>query len=388
MWFYLFILALVALASLHFWWRAKFNAQAERRAAEIEASQRKQQQTSLDAKAQQQVLFNSMLEGLLLLDRSRKIYLVNRAFKNLFGLKTELRGKTIVEALRLHELDELIQRVEAEQQVLDYEIKLPDLNERWLQVNAAVITNAAGERDGTILVFRDLTRLKQLERTREEFVANVSHELRTPLSLIKGYVETLLDGARENPEVAERFLKIIERNANRLDLLIQDLLTISALESEKIKLNLQPVALRALVEKVFTDLHAKAENKNVELVNDVPELTANGDVNRLDQVLANLVDNAIKYGRAEGRVTVGGKKLDDGKVEIFVRDDGPGIPPEAINRVFERFYRVDKARSRDQGGTGLGLSIVKHIVQAHGGEVRVESELGKGATFFFTVPAV
>jgi two-component system phosphate regulon sensor histidine kinase PhoR len=387
-WLLLFILTLAALVGLHFWWRAKFNAQSERRAAEIEASQRKQQQTSLDAKAQQQVLFNSMLEGLLLLDRSRKIYLVNRAFKNLFGLKTELRGKTIVEALRLHELDELIRRVEAEQQVLDYEIKLPDLNERWLQVNAAVITNAAGERDGTILVFRDLTRLKQLERTREEFVANVSHELRTPLSLIKGYVETLLDGARDNPEVAERFLKIIERNANRLDLLIQDLLTISALESEKIKLNLQPVKIRALAEKVLTDLNAKAENKNVELVNELPELTANGDVNRLDQVLANLVDNAIKYGRAQGRVIVGGKKRDDGALEIFVRDDGPGIPPEAIDRVFERFYRVDKARSRDQGGTGLGLSIVKHIVQAHGGEVRVESEPGKGATFFLTLPEV
>ena len=387
MWFLWPIILLASLTGLHLWWRAKFNAQAERRAAEIEASQRKQQQTSLDAKAQQQVLFNSMLEGLLLLDRSRKIYLVNRAFKNLFGLKTELRGKTIVEALRLHELDELIRRVEAEQQVLDYEIKLPDLNERWLQVNAAVITNAAGERDGTILVFRDLTRLKQLERTREEFVANVSHELRTPLSLIKGYVETLLDGARDNPEVAERFLKIIERNANRLDLLIQDLLTISALESEKIKLNLLPVKIRALAEKVLTDLNAKAENKNVELVNDVPELTANGDVNRLDQVIANLVDNAIKYGRAQGSVVVGGKKLDDGRLEIFVRDDGPGIPPEAIDRVFERFYRVDKARSRDQGGTGLGLSIVKHIVQAHGGDVRVESELGKGATFFFTVPA-
>ena len=388
MWLLLFILTLAALVGLHFWWRAKFNAQSERRAAEIEASQRKQQQTSLDAKAQQQVLFNSMLEGLLLLDRSWKIYLVNRAFKNLFGLKTELRGKTIVEALRLHELDELIRRVEAEQQVLDYEIKLPDLNERWLQVNAAVITNAAGERDGTILVFRDLTRLKQLERTREEFVANVSHELRTPLSLIKGYVETLLDGARDNPEVAERFLKIIERNANRLDLLIQDLLTISALESEKIKLNLQPVKIRALAEKVLTDLNAKAENKNVELVNELPELTANGDVNRLDQVLANLVDNAIKYGRAQGRVIVGGKKRDDGALEIFVRDDGPGIPPEAIDRVFERFYRVDKARSRDQGGTGLGLSIVKHIVQAHGGEVRVESEPGKGATFFLTLPEV
>ena len=388
MWGFTFIFTLTAMVGLHFWWRAKFNAQAERRAAEIEASQRKQQQTSLDAKAQQQVLFNSMLEGLLLLDRSRKIYLVNRAFKNLFGLKTELRGKTVVEALRLHELDELIRRVEAEQQVLDYEIKLPDLNERWLQVNAAIITNAAGERDGTILVFRDLTRLKQLERTREEFVANVSHELRTPLSLIKGYVETLLDGARDNPEVAERFLKIIERNSQRLDLLIQDLLTISALESEKIKLNLQPVALRALADKVLTDLHAKAENKNVELFNELPELSANGDVNRLDQVLANLVDNAIKYGKPNGSVRVGGKKRADGVLEIFVRDDGPGIPVESLDRVFERFYRVDKARSRDQGGTGLGLSIVKHIVQAHGGEVRCESELGKGATFFFTVPAV
>ena len=386
MWFVWPLILLAALTGLHLRWRAKFNAQREQRAAEIEAAHRRQQQTSLEAKAQQQVLFNSMLEGLLLLDRSRKIYLVNRAFKNLFGLKTELRGKTIVEALRLHELDELLQRVEAEQQVLDYEIKLPDLNERWLQVNAAVITNSAGERDGTILVFRDLTRLKQLERTREEFVANVSHELRTPLSLIKGYVETLLDGARDNPEVAERFLKIIERNANRLDLLIQDLLTISALESEKIKLNLQPVELHALAAKVLTDLNAKAENKNVALVNDVPELTAHGDVNRLDQVLANLVDNAIKYGRAEGHVTVGGKKRDDGALEIFVRDDGPGIPAEALDRVFERFYRVDKARSRDQGGTGLGLSIVKHIVQAHGGEVRVESEVGQGSTFFFTLP--
>ena len=182
--------------------------------ADIEGVQRRQQQTTVDAKAQQQVLFNSMLEGLLLLDRRRKIYLANRAFKNLFGLKAELRGKTVMEALRFHELEELVQRVEAEQQVFNYELKLPELSERWLQVNAAVITNSAGEREGTILVFHDLTRLKQLERTREEFVANVSHELRTPLSLIKGYVETLLDGARHDPEVAERFLKIIERNTS------------------------------------------------------------------------------------------------------------------------------------------------------------------------------
>jgi two-component system, OmpR family, phosphate regulon sensor histidine kinase PhoR len=386
-WFFLFILALAGAVTLHFAWRQKFLRQQRQIHAEMEDARRRQQQTTVDAQAQQQILFNSMLEGLLLLDRNRKIYLANRAFKNLFGLKIELRGKTVMEALRVHELAELVERAETEKQVLDYELKLPDLSERWLQVNAAVISNSAGEREGTILVFHDLTRLKQLERTREEFVANVSHELRTPLSLIKGYVETLLDGARNDSAIAERFLKIIERNTKRLDLLIQDLLTISALESERIKLNLQPVELRPLVEKIFTDLKPPAENKNVELVGQLPELTATADANRLEQVLANLVDNAIKYGRAQGHVTVGGKKLDDGKLEIFVKDDGPGIPAESLDRVFERFYRVDKARSRDQGGTGLGLSIVKHIVQAHGGEVWVQSELGKGAIFFFTLPA-
>ncbi len=386
MWPALFIFALFGATAIHFAWRRKFSRQQEHIRAETEDARRRQQQTTVDAQAQQQVLFNSMLEGLLLLDHSRKIYLANRSFKNLFNLKTELRGKTIMEALRLHELAELVERVETEGQVFDHELKLPELSGRWLRVNAAVISNSAGEREGTILVFHDLTRLKQLERTREDFVANVSHELRTPLSLIKGYVETLLDGARNDPAIAERFLKIIERNAERLDLLIQDLLTISALESGRMKLDLQPVALRALVEKVFTDLNAKAENKSVQLASELPKLTASADVNRLDQVFANLVDNAIKYGRPEGTVTIGGRKLDDGKLEIFVQDDGPGIPAESLDRVFERFYRVDKARSRDQGGTGLGLSIVKHIVQAHGGEVWAKSELGKGATFFFTLP--
>ena len=386
MWPALTLLVLAIAIGIHFWWRSRFDEQKSRRRAEIEASHREQKQAFLAAKAQQQVLFNSMLEGVLLLDRSRKINLINTALKDLFQLKTEIRGKTIVEALRLHELDELVNRVEAEQQVLDYEIKLPDLNERWLQVNAAVITNSTGEREGTILVFRDLTRLKQLERTREEFVANVSHELRTPLSLIKGYVETLQDGARQNPEICERFLKIIERNANRLDLLIQDLLTISALESGRMSLDLQPFDLTTLVDRVFSHLQTNAENKSIRLVNTASSLMVTADPNRLDQVLTNLVDNAIKYGRSSGSVTVGWKQLDAGYPEIFVCDDGPGIPGEALDRVFERFYRVDKARSRDQGGTGLGLSIVKHIVQAHGGEVRVESELGKGTTFFFTLP--
>lgn len=386
MWLFLTMLAAAAAVGIHFFWRQKYHRYQQQVQAEVEDFQKRQKQTTQEAQAQQQVLFNSMLEGLLLLDRNRKIYLANRAFKNLFGQKTELRGKTVMEALRVHEIDEMVKRVEGDGQVFDYELKLPDLNERWLHVNAAVITNSAGEREGTILVFHDLTRLKQLERTREEFVANVSHELRTPLSLIKGYVETLLDGARNQPETAERFLKIIERNAQRLDLLIQDLLSISALESGRMTLKLQPVNLRALVEKTFSDLKPPADNKKMTLVNELSELTATGDVDRLEQVFANLVDNAIKYGRAEGKVIVGGNNLENRKVQIFVQDDGPGIPPESINRIFERFYRVDKARSREQGGTGLGLSIVKHIVQSHGGEVRVESELGKGATFYFTLP--
>ena len=342
--------------ALHFWWRRKFLRQQRQVQAEMEDFQRQQQQTTTDAKAQQQVLFNSMLEGLLLLDRNRRIYLANRAFKNLFGIKTELRGKTIMEALRVHELAELVERVEGEGQVFDYELKLPDLSERWLQVNAAAISNSAGEREGTILVFHDLTRLKQLERTREEFVANVSHELRTPLSLIKGYVETLLDGARNNPEVAERFLKIIERNTQRLDLLIQDLLTISALEAGRIKLNLQPVALRPLVEKVLADLKPPADNKSVTLVNRIARTHRHGGREpagtgpRQPRGQRHQIRPRAGHGDRRRR-----KDATTARLRCFVQDDGPGIPPEALDRVFERFYRVDKARSREQGGTGLGL---------------------------------
>jgi two-component system phosphate regulon sensor histidine kinase PhoR len=195
-----------------------------------------------------------------------------------------------------------------------------------------------------------------------------------------------LDGARNNPDVAEHFLRIIARNTERLDLLIQDLLTISALESGRVQLQLQPVSLRAVADKVLADLKSRATAREVTLKNDLPDLTAQADENRLEQVLANLVDNAIKYGRSHGNVVVGGKTMDDGKIEVFVKDDGPGIPAESLVRVFERFYRVDKARSREQGGTGLGLSIVKHIVQNHGGEVWATSEPGKGTTFYFTLP--
>src|SRR5579862_424857 len=386
MWLLLTILAVAVAGGIHLWWRQKFRQQQRQLQSDMEDFQRQEQQTAVDAKAQQQVLFNSMLEGLLLLDRNRRIYLANRSFKNLFGLKTELRGKTVVEALRVPELAALVERVERDGQVFDYELKLPELSERWLQVNAAAIFNSAGEREGTILVFHDLTRLKQLERTREEFVANVSHELRTPLSLIKGYVETLLDGAKDNPEVETKFLQTIQRNSERLQFLIEDLLTISELESGRIKMNLGSVRLHSLVDRVMEDLRTQAKTRRVALSNEVPELTARADSDRLQQVLGNLIGNAIKYGRSDGHVDVTGRISNGNVIELCVKDDGPGIPAESLERVFERFYRVDKARSREQGGTGLGLSIVKHIVQSHGGKVWAKSELGKGAAFYFTLP--
>jgi two-component system phosphate regulon sensor histidine kinase PhoR len=387
-WPFLTILAVVAVVVVHSLWRQKFLRAQDAARAEIDQFKGREEQQTIQVRTQQEALFDSMIEGLLLLDADGRIQLANRAFMDLFDVTADVRGKTVLEVLRLHELTGLLQRVAAEKQVLDHELKTGGLSERWLQINAAAISGSAEAGQGTILVFHDLTRLKQLERTREEFVANVSHELRTPLSLIKGYVETLLDGAKDNPEVATRFLQTIQRNAERLQFLIEDLLTISELESGRLKMNLQSVQLRPFVEKLLEDLRPQAKGRNVTLTNEVPDFTAQADAERLQQVLANIVGNAIKYGRAEGQVAVSARNGDGDMIEVCVQDDGPGIPPEALERVFERFYRVDKARSREQGGTGLGLSIVKHIVQSHGGKVWARSESGKGAAFYFTLPTI
>lgn len=204
--------------------------------------------------------------------------------------------------------------------------------------------------------------------------------------MIKGYVETLIDGAKDKPEVATKFLQTIEKHADRLTYLIEDLLTISRLESGQVTMNFQRADLRAVAEHVRADLESRAAAKQMRLLNAVPaEIVAHADAERLQQVLFNLVDNAIKYGHAGGEVVISAKRTESDRVEMGVRDDGPGIPAEAQSRIFERFYRVDKARSREAGGTGLGLAIVKHIVQSHGGEVWVESAPGTGATFRFTL---
>ncbi len=375
---------------LWLWWRQR--AAAAELAHRLEAargSQRQleaaQQQAIAGAEAQRAALLNSMSEGVLLLDQDGRIQLVNRAFESLFQLAGDVRGRSVLEAVRSHELDELVRRTRDAGQVLGAEVELPGLEPRSLQVNAASISN--GRHHGMILVFHDLTRLKQLEDVRKEFVANVSHELRTPLSLIKGFVETLLDGAKDDPALATRFLQTIAKHTDRLTYLIEDLLTISRLESAPAVLSLHLTAPRDVAARTVDDLAARAAPRKITLVNQVPvTLTARLDADRVQQVFFNLVDNAIKYGRPGGRVVIGGREAGEDSVELWVRDDGPGIAAEAQSRIFERFYRVDKNRSREQGGTGLGLAIVKHIVQSHGGEVRVESEPGQGATFYFTLP--
>jgi two-component system phosphate regulon sensor histidine kinase PhoR len=378
-------ISLAAGAGVHFWWRNRYERARREALAELDQLRRQHEHDTAHALTRQEVLFNSMTDGLLLLNETGRIQLANRAFNNLFEVSVDLRNRTVLEALRLHELAEIAGSLSAEKPALEHVLKLSGLNERWLHVNGAAIFNGNGRRHGTILLFHDLTRLKQLENARQEFVANVSHELRTPLSLIKGYVETLLDGAHENPDVAVKFLHTIDRNAERLKLLIEDLLTISELESGRVRLNLQAVPLKTVVANVFEDFKARAAARGVRLADETPDLTVRADMDRLDQVLSNLVDNAIKYGRAGGTVTVGAALSNGSEVEVSVRDDGPGIPPEALERVFERFFRVDKARSREQGGTGLGLSIVKHIVQGHGGRVWAKSELGAGTCFYFTL---
>jgi len=341
--------------------------------------------------ARQEALFENMLEGVLLVDATGRLQFTNTACRRFFDLEADVRGRTLLEAFRCNDLSAVAAEAAKAGRVNGKELELEGgIEARLLQVNAVALVGPEGRPDGVLMVLHDATRLRQLESTRREFVANVSHELRTPLSLIKGSVETLLDGAASQPAIASKFLDIIDRHCDRLTFLIEDLLTLSRLESGQLAINYDTVPLRDHVSEVFDDFHRKADDRGVKLFNDVPDgLHARADSDRLDQVLSNLIDNAIKYGRPGGTVRIEGREVPGvDLIEMAVADDGPGIPTEAAERVFERFYRVDTARSREQGGTGLGLSIVKHIIQAHGGEVRLETAPGKGAAFRFTLPAV
>jgi two-component system phosphate regulon sensor histidine kinase PhoR len=390
MWPAIAILAALAAVVMQWRWIKHYRVlekQSEEQEREIHRLRDHEELSTERAEAQRQALFNSMAEGFLLLDRLGRVQTINQSLREFFGLEGDFRGKTILETFRSHELLELWEQVQQEGQFRRVELEFPGENARSFEVSAAVLPGRSGGIDGGVFIFHDMTRIKQLENTRREFVANVSHELRTPLTLIKGFVETLLDGAKNDPDANERFLKTIDKHTDRLTFLIEDLLTISRLESGQVVLNQQPIQLREFAQHILDDLQSRAAERKVTFHNEVPEnIEALADADRLQQVLFNLIDNAVKYGRSEGSVWVTAR-VEGGMIEACVRDNGPGIPSESVDRVFERFYRVDKARSREQGGTGLGLAIVKHIIQSHRGEVWLKSEVGQGSAFYFTLPS-
>ena len=252
---------------------------------------------------------------------------------------------------------------------------------RIFEVNAAPLPSG-----GAIAVLHDVTQIEAAEKSRREFIANVSHELRTPLTSIQGYVETLLEDPACNPDTNRDFLGVIQKNATRMGRLTEDLLALATVESPDYRLARQPIRASALVRDAMESLGGLVVDSGVELeFHGAPDVTVLADADAMNQVFGNLIENALKYGKSGKRIRVGARVIDDA-VEFCVQDFGPGIAYEHLDRIFERFYRVDKARSRESGGTGLGLAIVKHIVQAHGGIVRAESELGLGAAFYFTLP--
>ena len=372
------ILLLICLVTLQVYWSKRY------RSLSLGQAQNPSNEIGLANALGMAEIFTNMPEGILVTDTSGRIEFANQAFCQLFELERNPNGKTVMEAIRIHQANELIERLKVENRIEQEEFMLPNLNQRYLQANGVAIREKDGENRGAILMFHDLTRMKRLENLRQDFVANVSHELRTPLSIIKGYVETLLDAEEDAESINHRFLKKIENHSNRLTFLIEDILTLSRMESGGGELELRDIKLRQFVETVLDSLREMAIKKGVIFKNKIEEdviLVADGQ--RLFQALNNLIENGIKYG---GECVLVSAVSNEKEIDLCVTDDGPGIPAEACERIFERFYRIDKARSRGLGGTGLGLSIVKHVTQLHGGSVRVESKLGEGANFHLTFP--
>lgn len=331
-------------------------------------------------------ILRGMGEGLMVSDARGRIILVNPAFLALFSLQENVEGRHIIEIARHPALNAAFKEIVASGSERLEELNLPLGEEKHVQTHWVPLLEG-GQLTGVVAVFHDITDLKKLEKVRRDFVANVSHELRTPVTVIKGYAEALIGGTLESePERARRFIEIIYSHSERLASLIGDLLTLSQLESGNLRLELTGVGPERAVHHAAGLLEQKAAAKEIGV--DTTTLagapTVLADPGRLEQVLINLLDNAIKYTPAKGAISVGFADCGD-MVRLTVRDTGMGIPPADLPRIFERFYRVDAARSREEGGTGLGLSIVKHIVQLHGGTVGVESEHGRGSTFWFTL---
>jgi len=335
-------------------------------------------------------ILDGMVEGVIAVDGHEHIVLMNERARAIFKLgAVRAERKPFLEVIRNAELHEVfrVSRGGDPGAVVRREVSLATPAGRILQVHGVPLLLAGGEK-GVVIVLHDITELRRLEQVRTEFVGNVSHELRTPLTAIHGYVETLLGGALEEPENARKFLEIVHRQTERLGRLINDLTDLSNIELGKASLHLAPTRVDDVVDSVLGVIAPRARAGDVTLRTDVPGTLplVKADHDRLAQILINLVDNAVKYTPDRGVVTVRGTE-DPGKtVSISVEDTGVGIPSSDLPRITERFYRVDKARSRELGGTGLGLAIVKHLVLAHGGELHIESEIGRGTTVRFTLP--
>lgn len=336
-----------------------------------------------------QAILASVVDGLVAVDKEGRILKANRAAEGLFmRQESYLLGQTFKSLLHTTELHDTITEVLRTGVDSRVEYSVFPNSENIYRINVVPIKGERDDTEGALAVFHDITDARKFDRMRSEFVANVSHELRTPLTSIKGFVETLLDGALQDRLLCRRFLSIIDSETDRLTRLIDDLLTLSAMETKEIRVNLQNINLVESVKSVFNIMGPQAEEKKLrmELIYSPDVAWVKADQDLVGQVLINLIDNAIKYSSDEGRIVVRIIR-EDGKTMVKISDNGIGIAQESLPRLFERFYRVDRARSRVLGGTGLGLAIVKHIVELHGGEVFVDSQVGVGSTFTFRLPA-
>ena len=349
---------------------------------------REQIETLQGERAKVTAILDGMVEGVLAVDGHETVLLMNERARSIFGVGPGRgEGKPLEEVIRNADLHEIFRAGRLAVDVARRELRLTAPVDRTLRVTAVPLRLGA-EPPGLVMVVDDVSELRRLEQVRTEFVANVSHELRTPLTAIQGYLETLLGGALDEPEHARRFLEVAFRHTERLGRLLNDLTDLSNIELGKVSLRLTSIALKPVVDSVLAIVEAKARDGGVTVSAEVGEaLTVHADHDRLAQILINLVDNAVKYTPAGGTVSVRARRLDAERVEVAVSDTGVGIPHADLPRITERFYRVDKARSRELGGTGLGLAIVKHLVLAHGGELAIESEEARGTTVRVTLPA-
>ncbi len=339
-----------------------------------------------EEKEKLEAAYGSMKEGVLILDRDERIETFNTVLPQILSARGgDITGRTLIEAFRNIELQNALARFKEAGEPLSREIAISDPTFMVMDVSIAKIR---GEEGKTILVFHDITRLKLLERMRVDFVANVTHEIKTPLTAILGFVETLREGAIEDGKTARRFLEIIENHANRLNRLLDDLLTISNIELGDMRMFFESVSLSGVSENVVSTLTPRAIEKSVVLQADIPEdlPLIRADRDRLVQILLNVVDNAVKFTPEGGRVSIVATDEKDGTVSVRIMDTGIGIPANEIARLGERFYRVDRTRSRELGGTGLGLSIVKHLMAVHEGKLEIQSRLGQGTTVSLRFP--